>query len=84
MFVEYVVLYLISSKLWIANRLVGVFKTSLIILLPNILQRLQASKRFGVVTVLILFFIIYYLKFGYQYYLIDPHGILPYEFFWVK
>ena len=82
MFVEYVVIYLISSKLWIANRLVGVFKASLIILLPNTLHRLQNNKCFGVITILTLVFVLYYFNFGYHYFLSDPHGILPYNFFW--
>lgn len=82
MFVEYIVIYFISTKLWIAGRLIYYFQASLIVVLPNILDRLRRGKLGKSAILMELLFIIYYVNSGYHYILSDPHGVLPYVFFW--
>lgn len=83
LFVEYVVVYFISRNLLIAARFTYYFQTSLIIMIPNTIcylkRRYQTRTASRFVT---LIFVVYFCWFGYRYFLSDPHGILPYTFFW--
>lgn len=83
LFIEYIVIYFIAAKLWIAGRLIYYFQMALIIVLPNMLDNLK--KKCGhksIILMITCFFLLYYVYFGYRYFINDPHEVLPYMFFW--
>lgn len=74
-----VVLYFLSMQVGIVNRIVYYYTTSVIVLLPNVLQRIAKVKnRVPLVAGL------YGTVFIYSFLLIQrsAHGIVPYTFFW--
>lgn len=83
LFLTYQILYFISRKLLIAVRLTYFFSFSLILIIPNTLDYLEQKYKNLVLLRLIRFlYIIYFYWFGIKYLINDPHGVLPYEFFW--
>ncbi len=83
LFIEYIIIYLISRELWIASRLSYFFQFSLVIVIPNIIYRLKSQGASKYTTLLIkIVFLLYFINFGYRYFANDPHGVLPYVFCW--
>lgn len=82
LFVQYLVIYLISAKFSIARRIASYFQISLIIVLPDMLEKVRKRKLGKITFLLELFFIFYYIAFGLSYFRLDPHAVRPYIFFW--
>ena len=83
LFIEYIVVYLISRQFWIASRFSYFFQISLVVVIPNIIYRLKSQGISKFTTTLIkIVFVLYFINFGYHYIINDPHGVLPYVFCW--
>lgn len=83
LFIEYIVIYFISRNLLIAARFTYYFQSSLIIVIPNTIYYLKQRYKLKLINVcLMVAFLAYFIYFGYRYFVSDPHGILPYMFFW--
>ena len=84
LFFGYIVTYFISKSFWLASRAMYYVQPSLILVIPNYLafiKRNQLASRL-VTILLITGFTLCYMYFGYGYFGADPHGLLPYMFFW--
>ncbi len=80
---SYIVTYVISTKMLIANRLICYFQISLLIVVPGIVDRVTRLKDNKVLALItIAFFCGYFLNYGCNYYNNNPHSVLPYAIFW--
>lgn len=72
-----------SSFSWLASRMIPYFQISLLVILPTTMNRLLYKDpliRVYLYSILILIFIFY----GVRSFYLDPHGLLPFSFFWEK
>lgn len=78
--VNYIVIYVISTKMLIVNRLICYFQVSLLIVVPGIINNLMQERNKDLLSIIVAILCCgYFLKYGYNYYISDPHGILPYS-----
>ncbi|WP_048727054.1 EpsG family protein [Carnobacterium sp. 1290_CSPC] len=78
----FIISYVFSNRIWIANRILVYFKPVLILIVPSLMVGYKFKFRRSLIGILFLFLlIIFAIVWSYTMFITDPHGVMPYRFF---